>query len=103
MLLNAVPIAMPRARPVAGAVDQLASFAAALSTAIQRGSVSRARRNVYGSSPAAVASSSIADSTPNVFSDAPTERQKPTGIGDGCVTYSVTRAPKLYGRPCDAS
>ena len=45
MLLNAVPMAMPRAVLRAGFVLQPAPLAAASSTASQRGLVSRARRN----------------------------------------------------------
>ncbi|CAB4746248.1 unannotated protein [freshwater metagenome] len=37
-------------------------------------------------------------STANVFSDAPTDRQYPTGIRAGSDTYSVERVPRLYGR-----
>ena len=44
MLLNAVPIAMPRARPAGAGLPQFPSSAAASSTAIQRLSVRSERR-----------------------------------------------------------
>lgn len=94
MVLKALPMAMPRAVPEAGALLQPAMPAAASSTASQRGSDRRLRRNWYGSCPAALASSSIRLSTAKVLSDAPTERQKPTGMGEWCLTHSTSRAPK---------
>src|SRR3982074_2072460 len=98
MLLNAVPMAMPRAVPAGGVVFQLPSAAAASSTANQRRlDISRLRRNWYGFWPAASASSSIMLSTAKVLIDAPTERQNPTGIGEGWLTHSVTFVPKAYG------
>ena len=45
MVLKAAPMAMPRARPAAAAVPQPDSCATRSSTAIQRGSLRRARRN----------------------------------------------------------
>ena len=103
MLLNAVPMAMPRAVPAGPALPQPETLATASSAAIQRGLVRRARRNWNGSWPAATASSSTIDSTAKVLIDAPTERQKPTGIGAVWLTHSTCRAPKLYGRACEAS
>ena len=89
---------IPRARPSGSGVPQPAISAASSSARSVRGlSASRSRRRSTGSRPAAIASSSIADSRANSVCELPTDRHTIVGTPDSKLVDSSLKFSNVYG------